>query len=90
MNISSFSSLSSTPPLTLFFILFYFFDHAAWYAGSGPGIDSEPPAVEAQSRNHRTAREVPGMSYFVKGVRSVSRSFFFFGMWMLSCFSTIC
>ena len=59
-------------------LFFKFFDHGAWYAGSWAGIDSAPSAVEAQSLNHQTAREVPVMSYFVKGLRSVSRSFFFF------------
>ena len=29
-----------------------------------PGIEPAPPAVEAWSLNHQTAREVPGLIYF--------------------------
>ena len=32
----------------------------------GPGIEPSPPAVEAQSLNHWTAREVPGAYFFME------------------------
>ena len=35
-----------------------------------PGIKPVPPALEAQSLNHWTAREVPGCDYFWKNVKS--------------------
>ena len=56
---------------TFYFILFYFiiFGHAARLACGilvpRPGIETVPPAVEVQSPNHWTAREVPGDTWWV-------------------------
>ena len=52
--------------LILIFIIFYFLfvGHVAYgILAPWPGIKSVPPALEVQSHNHWTAREVPG-SYF--------------------------
>ena len=41
---------------------FFFFGHTAYHVGSqfpNPGLNLCPPAVEVQSLNHWTTREVP-------------------------------
>ena len=53
-------------PVRYIFFSFLVFGHATWHVESawgilvlGPGIKPVPPAVEAWSLNHWTAREVP-------------------------------
>ena len=54
----AFSTVS--PTHTLFFFFFFFFGHMACrILVPRPGIKPLPPALEAQSLNHWTAREVP-------------------------------
>ena len=54
--------LESSSILKSFLKTKYVFVHAAWHVGwlvSRPGIKPIPPALEAKSLNHCTAREVP-------------------------------
>ena len=50
-----------------FFLLFFFFPHHVAYRilAPGPGIEPMPPAVDAQSRNHWTPREVPELHFLI-------------------------
>ena len=41
--------------------------HDIWNHSSPTGIESIPPAVEAQSLNHRTARQVPEFVFSNEG-----------------------
>ena len=53
----------------LLFLFFLHFGRAPWHMGilvPRPGVEPLPPAVEAQSLNHWTAREVPGKTRFIK------------------------
>ena len=47
--------------LILFFIFFWLHQHSMWYLIIAPwsGIEPTPPALETQSLNHWTARDVP-------------------------------
>ena len=63
---SSYSISQLVPLLCFLFVLHFFFFLIFWphQVACGilvpqPGIEPVPPAVEAQSLNHRTAREVP-------------------------------
>ena len=54
--------------MALSFFYFYFFWTHSMARGilvPLPGIEPAPPAVEAQSLNHWTAREVPDGSFLV-------------------------
>ena len=49
-------------PLDSLFVFVFFFAHAIWLGGilvPRPGMEPVPPAVEAGSPNHWTARESP-------------------------------
>ena len=56
------------------FFFFQFFGCAMWHVGiivPQPGIEPMPPAVEAWSLNHWTAREVPKFFYFLIPFNSI-------------------
>ena len=44
-------------------IIFFFWPCSMWDLSSPPVLKPPPPAVEAQSLNHRTAREVPEIRF---------------------------
>ena len=47
------------------FLFFFFFDRVACgILAPRPGIERVPPAMEGQSLNHWTAREIPGFSFY--------------------------
>ena len=62
--------MGEAPSVPKYFILFYFIwpHHAACeILGSWPGIKPKRPAVEAQSLNHWTSREVPQTIFLEAG-----------------------
>ena len=90
-SVSSFEFLSTGSFLFIYLFIYYLFI-VMWHMGSylvpPPGVEPPPSALEAQSLNHWTAREVPDGLVLVDEAQCIN--FFFYGYVFVFSLRNIC